>query len=123
MGRDVSAALNAITAMTEQAEPWAMTPRLPEVQIPVVVLMGTAPHAGALSPEDIADLREGLENVEFRDVPGAGHFIYEEQPEAVAKAVADLISTLSVVGCRTTGAAGVPGGDGGTDLVKPADGR
>jgi pimeloyl-ACP methyl ester carboxylesterase len=122
-GRDISATLNALTAMSEQAEPWAMTPRLPEIQIPVVVLLGTTPHAGEMAPQDVEILRDGLPNVTFREVPGAGHFIHEEQPQVVVDAVADLIAKLTAVGYRSAAGEPVSGDDGGTDLVQPGDGR
>ncbi|MCK9996315.1 MAG: alpha/beta hydrolase [Candidatus Krumholzibacteria bacterium] len=122
-GRDISAALGVMVAMTEQAEPWAMTPRLPEIRIPVIVLLGSAPHEAELNSEDIEILRQGLVNVEFRDVPGAGHFIYEEQPQAVAEAVVDMVTNLSVGGFSSVGATLVPGDDGGTDSVQPRNSR
>ncbi len=122
-GRDISAALDVMVAMTEQTEPWAMTPRLPEIRIPVVVLLGTAPHEAEMTSEDIEVLRRGLVDVEFREVPGAGHFIYEEQPRVVADAVKELLAKLTAGGSPSAGAALVPGDDGGTDLVQPGDGR
>jgi pimeloyl-ACP methyl ester carboxylesterase len=122
-GRDISAAMDVMVAMTEQTEPWAMTPRLPEIRIPVIVLLGTAPHEAELTSEDIEELRRGLRNVEFREIPGAGHFIYEEQPRAVADAVAELVAKLTAGGYQSAGAALVPGDDGGTDLVQPRESR
>ena len=123
MGRDISAALNAMLAMTEQTEPWTMTPRLPEIRIPVIVLMGTAPHEAELTSEDIEVLRGGLADVEFREIPGAGHFIYEEQPRAVADAVKELVAGITGGGSASIGAILVPGGDGTADLIQPRYGR
>jgi len=122
-GRDITAAMDVMMAMTEQTEPWAMTPRLPEIRIPVIVLLGTASHEAELTSEDIEELRQGLRDVEFREVPGAGHFIYEEQPRVVADAVVDLVARLGGGGSLSTDAALVPGDDGGTDLVQPGDTR
>lgn len=122
-GRDISAAMNVMMAMTRQTEPWAMTPRLPEIRIPVIVLLGAAPHEAELTSEDIEVLRKGLANVEFREVPGAGHFIYEEQPQAVAEAVGDLVTQLSSGGFPSVGAALMPGDDGAAHLVQPGDRR
>jgi pimeloyl-ACP methyl ester carboxylesterase len=109
--------------MTEQTEPWAMAPRLPEIRIPVLVLLGAAPHEAELTSEDIEVLRQGLADVEFRDIPGAGHFIYEEQPQAVAKAVTDMVTNLATGGSPSIGAALVPGDNGGTDSVQPRNSR
>ncbi len=121
--RDISATMDALRVMTEQVEPWAMIPRLPEIRIPVIVLLGTAPHVGALTSEDIEDLRRGLRNVEFREIAGAGHFIYEEQPQAVADAVEEMVAKLTAGGNLSIDATLVPGDDGGTDLVQPGDDR
>jgi pimeloyl-ACP methyl ester carboxylesterase len=122
-GRDISAAMDALSAMTKQTEPWALTPRLAEIRIPVVVLLGTAPHVGALTSDDIETLRKGLRDVKFREVPGAGHFIYEEQPQVVAEAVAELVMKINAGGSLSADAALVPGNDGAGDLVKPGDRR
>jgi len=122
-GRNISAALDAMMAMTKQIEPWSVTPRLPEIRIPVVVLLGTAPHEGGLTQEDIEVLRRGLVRVEFREIPGAGHFIYEEQPQAVADVVEDLVADLTFGGPPSIGAVLVPGDDGATYFVQPRDGR
>ena len=122
-GRDIPAALGVMVAMTEQTEPWTMTPRLPEIRIPVLVLLGAAPHEAELTSEDIEVLRQGLAHVEFREVPGAGHFIYEEQPQVVAEAVGDVVSNISSGGFPSVGAALVPGDDGGTDPVQPRNSR
>jgi pimeloyl-ACP methyl ester carboxylesterase len=122
-GRDISATMDALKVMTEQTEPWAMTPRLPEIRIPVFVLLGATPHVGELAKEDIEDLRRGLKNVEFLEIAGAGHFIYEEQPRAVADAVEEMVAKLAAGGSLSTGATLVPGDDGGTDLVQPGDDR
>ena len=79
--------------------------------------------AALFADTDIEVLRQGLADVEFREVPGAGHFIYEEQPQAVAEAVEDLVTNLSAGGFPSVGAALVPGDDGGTDPVQPRNSR
>jgi pimeloyl-ACP methyl ester carboxylesterase len=122
-GRDISATLDALTAMTKQTEPWALTPRLAEIRNPVVVLLGTAPHEGSLSSGEIETLKTGLQDVTFREIPGAGHFIYEEQPEAVAQAVEKLVLKIKAGASLSADTALVPGDDGAGDLVQPGDSR
>lgn len=121
-GQDISAALDAFDAMTQQPEPWAMTPRLPEISIPVTVLLGMAPHEGELTEEEVAILRQGLSRVEFQEIPGAGHFIYEEQPEAVAAAVGHMIKRMDPVSSSASESTPVAGNDRGRDLVQSSDG-
>ena len=122
-GRDINATLDAMSAMTRQTEPWTMAPRLDEIKIPVLVLRGTAPHKGQLSDADLAVMRTGLAMVEIRDVAGAGHFIQEEQPEAVAGAVADLVRRIGGGESPSTDTALVPGDDGRADPVEAGDDR
>lgn len=88
--QDIHGTLCAFLAMTNQPEPEALAPRLGDLGIPVLVLHGGAKHEGALEPEELEILENQLNDVEIRVVPGAGHFIYEEQPTVVAQAVADL---------------------------------
>jgi len=85
--RDMDGTLDAFIAMASQPEPYAVTPRLGEVNQPVLVLIGGAKHHGALGEEDIAALRDGLPDVTFQTVTGAGHFIFEEQPETMVEAL------------------------------------
>ncbi len=117
-GRDISAAMDALNAMTRQTEPWTMVPRLMEIQIPVVVLVGAAPHEGALSREEIEVLSCGLSDVEFREIPGAGHFIYEEQPQAVVDAVEELVKKINAPKPPSVGAVLMPGDNGAGDLIQ-----
>ncbi|RKZ16454.1 hypothetical protein DRQ50_06085 [bacterium] len=93
-GRDVQGTLNAFLAMSKQSEPAPLLPRLKDITIPVLVLWGNAEHEGAMDPEEKAMLTTELPQVELRVVPGAGHFIFEEQPQAVADAVIDLRQKL-----------------------------
>ncbi len=95
-GRDIEGTIDAFLTMSEQAEPAPLAPRLHQLAIPVVLLQGGAPHQGALNPREVAVLEAGIRRLEVRVVAGAGHFIYEEQPEAVALAVQDLLTRIDV---------------------------
>jgi len=117
-GRDISAAMDALNAMSRQTEPWAVTPRLGEIEFPVVVLLGTAPHEGAMADEEIEILKCGISDVEFRKIPGAGHFIYEEQPQAVVDAVEELVRRINSGEPLSVGSVLVPGGNGAGDLIE-----
>ena len=75
---------------------------------------------GLSREEDIEALRQGLTQVEFLDISGAGHFIFEEQPEAVAEAVRLMVIRLGDTLPTSDGTASVTGHDGGSDLVQPS---
>ena len=88
--RDFGATLDAYKGMAEAQEPWALASRLSEISCPVLLLLGTAPHNGAVPPEEIALLRDSLPVFAVDSVPGVGHFVFEEQPSAVLEAMARL---------------------------------
>jgi pimeloyl-ACP methyl ester carboxylesterase len=81
--RDLAAAITALQAMAKAEEPQRLDANLPSIAQPVLLLVGTAPHAGSLEPAEIESLRRGLPHFAVRLIPGAGHFIFEEQPEVV----------------------------------------
>jgi pimeloyl-ACP methyl ester carboxylesterase len=93
-GRDIEGTLEAFLAMTRQTEPELLAPRLHRLAIPVVLLQGGAPHEGALDPLQVGVLEAGIRDLQVRVVAGAGHFIYEEQPEAVVEAVVAILDRL-----------------------------
>ena len=88
--RDFGATLDAYKGMAEAQEPWVLASRLSEISCPVLLLLGTAPHNGAVPPEEIALLRDSLPVFAVDSVPGVGHFVFEEQPSAVLEAMARL---------------------------------
>src|SRR6266545_3398380 len=88
--RDLDATLKAFLTMARRREPESLRPHLPEVRCPVRLLLGTATHEGGVSAEDVAVLAGALPMFVVDSVPGAGHFIYEEQPAVVLAAVRRL---------------------------------
>jgi len=85
--RDLDGTLKAFLAMAEQREPERLRPHLREVRCPVRLLLGTATHEGGVSAEEVAVLAAALPVFVVDSVPGAGHFIHEEQPAVVLAAV------------------------------------
>ena len=88
--RDFGATLDAYKGMAKSREPWSLAARLGEINCPVVLMLGTAPHNGAVPPEEIALLRDSLPDFTVDSVPGVGHYVFEEQPSAVIEAMARL---------------------------------
>jgi len=88
--RDFGATLDAYKGMAKSREPWSLASRLGEISCPVVLMLGTAPHNGAVPPEEIALLRDSLPDFTVDSVPGVGHYVFEEQPSAVIEAMARL---------------------------------
>ena len=87
---DLDGTLKAFLAMAARREPERLRPHLAEVRCPVRLLLGTATHEGGVSAEEVAVLAAALPLFVVESVPGAGHFIYEEQPAVVLTAVRRL---------------------------------
>lgn len=87
---DVAETLRAYQAMGRAQEPQPLTPRLPEIRSPVLLLLGGAIRASRPSAAEVAVLRARLPAFVVDTVPGVGHFPHEEQPAAVAAALARL---------------------------------
>lgn len=95
LARDLTGTLKAYLAMAAANEPERMAPHLAEVSCPVELVIGAAPHGGAVSPADVALLQGSLRAFALDSIPGAGHYLHEEQPAVVVEAVARLKATLS----------------------------
>ena len=87
---DLDGTLKAFLAMADRREPERLRPHLAEVRCPVRLLLGTATHEGGVSAEEVAILAAALPLFIVDSVPGAGHFLYEEQPAVVLTAVRRL---------------------------------
>jgi pimeloyl-ACP methyl ester carboxylesterase len=84
---DLGGTIDAYRRMGESKEPEALTPRLRDVRCPVRLLLGAAPHPGGPKPEDVEKLSQNVPTFALEKVPGAGHFIFEEAPDAIVDAV------------------------------------
>lgn len=95
---DLDGTLLAFISMTESKEPERITPHLAEIPCPVRLVIGTAPHEGGVHPNEIKLLRERLRDFRVTTVPGAGQYLFEEQPAAVVSVIRQsrLTSTASI---------------------------
>jgi pimeloyl-ACP methyl ester carboxylesterase len=84
---DFGAAVDAIRTVANAEEPEPLAPRLSEIRCPVELLLGGAPHPGGVPAEELALFRAHLDRVRILTIPGAGHFIHEENPACVGLAV------------------------------------
>ena len=90
--RDLDATLLAYLAIAESREPRPLAPHLHEITCPVLLLLGGAKHSGGPGSDELRRLRAELTSFEQETIPGAGHYLHEEQPEAVVRAVVRLDS-------------------------------
>ena len=85
--RDLDATLDALAEMARSREPELLRPRLGALRCPVRLLLGGASHAGGPPEPEVQLLRQTVAFLTIDRVPGAGHFIHEEDPGAVVAAV------------------------------------
>jgi pimeloyl-ACP methyl ester carboxylesterase len=88
--RDLDGTLLAYLAIAESREPTRLAPHLREIACPVRLLLGGARHEGGPGPDQVRLLRSGVPRVSVETIAGAGHYLHEEQPEAVVQAVQAL---------------------------------
>ena len=94
--RDLDGTLKAFIGIANSKERERLAPRLPEIHCPVVLMVGGAPHEGDVGHAEIELLRSSIPQVAIDTVPGAGHFLYEEQPAVVMAAVRRTAQALNV---------------------------
>jgi len=95
VARDLTGTLKAYLAMAAAKEPERLGPHLAEVSCPVRLVVGAAPHGGSMYAAEVAQLQGSLRTFALDSIPGAGHYLHEEQPDVVVVAVAQLEAVLS----------------------------
>jgi len=88
--RSLKATLKVYLAMANAREPEKLAPHLAEIHCPVRLLVGTARHEGGVRDDEVTLFQQTLRSFALDSAVGAGHFIQEEQPEAVVTAVGRL---------------------------------
>src|SRR5207253_3175533 len=88
--RSLDATLKAYLAMANAREPEKLWPHLGDIRCPVRLVVGGAPHEGDVGAAEVRLLQRTLRAFALDSVAGAGHFLYEEQPEAVVTVLGRL---------------------------------
>jgi pimeloyl-ACP methyl ester carboxylesterase len=84
---DLDGTLKAYLRMAKAREPEKLAPRLHEIRVPMRLLVGKVPHQGGIPSEQIELLATRVPRFALDRVPGAGHYLFEEAPEAVVAAI------------------------------------
>ncbi len=87
---DMGAVLRALKGMNKSVEPDSLLPRLSQIQVPVLLMLGGAAHEGGPSPGRIRTLERHIKHLRQRIVYGAGLHIHEEQPDVVIEELLTL---------------------------------
>jgi pimeloyl-ACP methyl ester carboxylesterase len=90
---NVGAVLRALKGMQNSVEPDSLIPRLPQIHVPVRMLLGGAAHQGGPALSRVHLLERRLPDFKFHFVFGSGLHIHEEQPRAVIEELLRLVHT------------------------------
>lgn len=85
--RDLDGTLRSYIAMGKSRESEHLSSHLVDIHCPVVMLIGRAAHQGGIGAEELALLGQHVARFSIDSVPGAGLYVYAEQPGAVLAAV------------------------------------
>ena len=88
--RDFNATLKTFLAMSRAREPAKLAPRLPDIQCPVTLIVGTAQHDGDVPPQEVALMSHAIRSFTVDSEQGAGHYLQEERPAAVVAALEQM---------------------------------
>ncbi|MGH7702981.1 MAG: alpha/beta fold hydrolase [Gemmatimonadales bacterium] len=89
---DLDGTLKAYLRMAASREPEKLVPHLSGIRCPVRLLIGGVKHGWGIRPEEIGLLGQRLAAFSVDTVPGAGAFVYEEQPHRVVQEVLALLA-------------------------------
>lgn len=85
--RDFSATIDAFRGISRATESEALAPHLGQIRCHVRLMIGSARHDAGVGESEVALLQRNLQSFVIDTVPGAGHFLHEERPDAVLRAV------------------------------------
>jgi len=89
---DLDGTLYAYLAMADSREPEKLAPHLAEIHCPVRLLLGPATKDGVMKDDEMTRMRQSLGNFQVEEIAGAGSYLQEERPDAVAAAVVLMVS-------------------------------
>lgn len=100
---DLDGTLKAYLGMARAREPERLELHLSTIRCPVRLMLGAAPHTNGIQQREIDLLGRLLTRFAIDTLGGAGHFIYEERPDAVVASVRRLDSGLTTTGIQESG--------------------
>jgi pimeloyl-ACP methyl ester carboxylesterase len=75
------------------------TPLLPQIDLPVLVIVGS--QDAISTPEEMGAIARSIPGARYVEIPAAGHMAPLEQPAAVGRAVAEFLNTVTASGKST----------------------
>jgi len=99
--------LGTLKRMVNAKEPAALAPGIPQISLPVRVMIGSGSTTGAMTPDDITSL-QALPALALDSVASAGQYIHEERPALVVAAVLESARTAQTAAAGASPASGWP---------------
>ncbi len=87
---DIDGTLKSYLAMAAAKEHDRLEPHLKEIRFPVRLVLGGVKHDGRVEPQEIAELQRSLPVFALDTIPGAGHYLQEERPQAILPILAKV---------------------------------
>jgi len=104
-GQDVGETLRALRMMSRAREPEPLAPRLGQVRCPVWLVVGDTVPARGITDAEITLLAAGLRTLSVDTVRNTGHFLFEEDPQAVVAAIDRAVTSTRPGGLAAARAA------------------
>jgi pimeloyl-ACP methyl ester carboxylesterase len=84
---DFEGAIRALRGFASAREREPLVPRLGDIDVPVLLLIGIDRQPGSVADDQLALMRDGLDALHIEAVKGTGQYIHEERPDAVVRAI------------------------------------
>jgi pimeloyl-ACP methyl ester carboxylesterase len=89
---DLDGALRGLRGFANARERQQLTPRLGELRVPLMLLVGANRQPGAITPDEVEALASNVRDFSMQTVADAGQYVHEERPDAVVRAVLGSIA-------------------------------
>ena len=87
---DFGGMMRVLKSLSNAKEPWPLLPRLQELRVPVLLLVGTGARKPGVKAEDLAALQTALPALRVDSLAGVGLWVQEERPDLLVRAIRSM---------------------------------
>ena len=88
--QDFTTTLRVLSAVSSAKEPFVLLPRLHELHMPLLLVLGEGAEKPAVKADELAAMRTAMPAMRVQAFANVGHFIQEERPDLLVQAVNSL---------------------------------